>query len=202
MKSLSVMATAIVVLSAAPDHVRSEDTAELTAYIESIRASGMTEGAQSSVRMVAGILAGATLLTYRPDPESGQYWASYMSTSCPNPNADPPELNRWKKMKIDESGVVLQKLGPFADMDKSGFVTSNEGHEFRYLLEFGYLASQALRDGEASVATVARAYGQDASATQAQLRKYVEVSTRITNAGIEGLPEISIPGTEFAGKSH
>ena len=199
MKRSFVVTTALVLISLSAHSVFAGDGADLTAYIETIRASGMSEMAQSQVGTVAGIVAGTTILFFQPDPESGRYWPGLMSTNCPNPNADAPELTRWKSLKKDESAEVLQQLKPFADADGSGFVTTQEGGDFRNLLEFGYLAAQVIRDEAASVQAIARASGKDVTATEASLREYVALSKRITQVGVAGLPEVVIPGTEFGG---
>lgn len=192
---------ALVLLAGLSYSAFAGDGADLAAYIESIRASGMSEWGQMEIRSVASIVAGATILTFQADPESGRYWPSYMSATCPNPNADPPELTHWKTLKTDESAVVLEQLKPFADADGSGFVTTQEGNAFRYLIEFGYLAAQVIRDEAATVEAVSRASGKDAAATEASLREYVALSKRITQAGVEGLPEIVIPGTASGGEN-
>jgi hypothetical protein len=199
MKRSFVVTATFVLVSISIHSASAGDGADLTAYIESIRASGMSEAAQMQVGSIASVVAGATILTYQVDPESGRYWPGYMSTTCPNPNADPPELTRWKSLKTDESAVVLEQLKPFADADGSGFVTSQEGSDFRWLLEFGYLAAQTIRDEEATVQAIARASGKDVAATEASLREFAALSERITAAGVAGLPEVVVPGTKSGG---
>jgi hypothetical protein len=193
MTRLTLLCALFAVASHA-ERVQAGDGADLTAYIESIRASGMSEMGKSMISSVAYIASGATILSYRKDPESGQYWGSYMSATCPNPTADPPELTRWKQTKTDESASLVEKLKPFADADGSGFVTTKEGSDFRFLLEFGYLADQAIRDEGSQIETVARAAGLDVAATEARVREYTAIAKRISDAGVTGLPEISIPG--------
>ncbi len=192
MKMSSILLFFLVVF--APGAATAGDGPDLTAYIESIRASGMSENASMQIGSVASILAGGTVLSYQKDPESGRYWGSYMSTTCPNPNADPPELTRWKQLKTDDTSKVRQQLRPFADADGSGFVTTSEGSDFRYLLEFGYLAAQAIRDDGATIEAVSRADGKDIAATEARLRKYLALSKQLSDAGVKGLPEVAIPG--------
>jgi hypothetical protein len=199
MKRSFVVTSTLVLLSLSAHSTSAGDGADLAAYIESIRASGMSEMAQSQIGSVASIVAGASILTFRANTESGRYWPSYMSATCPNPNADPPELTRWKTHKTDERSVVLQQLKPFADADGSGFVTTQEGGDFRFLLEFGYLAAQVIRDEAATVQAIARASGKDVADAEASLREYAALSKRITEAGVAGLPEVVIPGTGSGG---
>jgi hypothetical protein len=78
-------------------------------------------------------------------------------------------------------------------------VTSQEGSDFRWLLEFGYLAAQTIRDEEATVQAIARASGKDVAATEASLREFAALSERITAAGVAGLPEVVVPGTKSGG---
>lgn len=193
MKFLSSLSIAVVAVgslaTAAPG-----DGADLTAYIESIRASGMSENAQMQIRSVAGIACGASILKYVEDKESGRYWPSYTSATCPNPKADAPELTKWKKVKTDESAELVAQLQPFADADGSGFVTTEEGTQFRYLLEFGYMAAQAIEEHGPTIESVARANGTDIDATKERVREYVTMSARIREAGIQGLPELTVAG--------
>lgn len=184
-----LVAVASSLVSASP-----EDGADLKAYIESIRASGMSENAQMQIRSLAGIACGASILKYIEDDESGRYWPSYTSATCPNPNADAPELTKWKKVKTDESALLVPKLQPFADADGSGFVTTEEGTRFRYLLEFGYMAAQAIEEHGPTIESVARANGTDIEPTKERVREYVTLATRIRDAGIEGLPELAVAG--------
>jgi len=170
------------------------DGADLTAYIESVRAAGMSETAQSQLRSVASIACGASILKYIEDKESGRYWPSYTSATCPNPNADAPELTKWKQVKKDETAETAQKLKPFADRDGSGFVTTEEGTDFRYLIEFGYLADQVAGEQAASLEAIARASGTDIAAAEKRVRDYAAISKRITDAGIGGLPQINVAG--------
>ncbi len=172
------------------------DGADLTAYIESIRASGMSESAQMHIRSIAGIACGASILKYIEDEESGRYWPSYTSATCPNPNADAPELTQWKKVKTDESSVLVPKLQPFADADGSGFVTTDEGTTFRYLLEFGYMAAQAMEEHGANYDAIARAAGTGVDAAEKRVHEYAVLAKRIAGAGIEGLPQIDVPGLD------
>ena len=170
------------------------DGADLTAYIESIRAAGMSETAQSQLRSVASIVCAASILKYIEDKDSGQYWPSYTSATCPNPNADAPELTKWKQVKKDESAETAQKLKPFADADGSGFVTTQEGSDFRYLIEFGFLADQVTHEQQAGLDAIARASGTDLAAAEKRVRDYAAISKRIADAGIGGLPQLNVPG--------
>jgi hypothetical protein len=101
-------------------------------------------------------------------------------------------LNRWKIMKTDDSAAMTEKLRPFADADASGFVTTKEGNDFRFLLEFGYLAEQAMREHGATLESVALAAGTEPAATDTRLRDYAALRNRVAQAGIDGLPEVAL----------
>jgi hypothetical protein len=198
MKQVLSLALAVFLVTNLPHRAAAGDGADLAAYIETIRASGMSETATSAIRTVASIVSGATILSFRPDPSSGQYYPSYMSATCPKPDADEPELTQWKQMKTSESGALLPRLKPFADADGSGFVTTEEAMTFRYLVEFGYLAEQAARDEAPSMEVIARAAGKDAAATEVELRRYTTLSKRVADAGVAGLPDLDIPELKAA----
>lgn len=199
MKYVLLLTVAVFVAIAFSLPAFAEDSADLAAYIESIRASGMSEMAASNVRMVAGVLTNATILSYKKDPASGQYWTSYTSATCPKPDADDLELTRWKQSKVSESGMLLPKLKPIADADGSGFVTTPEAGMFRDTVEFGYLAAQAVRDDGPTIEAIARAAGRDIPAAEAKLREYATIAKRITDAGVTGLPVVDIPELKAAG---
>jgi hypothetical protein len=165
------------------------EKSDLEAYIEQIRASGMTETARMQIHSVASVYAGGTILEYRQDEASGQYWPSYMSATCPKPDADPPEVEQWKQLRVSEADVLVDRLKPFADADQSGFVTTGEAGDFRYLIEFGHLVAQVVRDEGGTLQQVARASGMGPADAKARIAAYNALSSRIVQAGVAELPE-------------
>lgn len=191
MKRITVAALLFLLFAGMP-RAQEKDSADLKAYLDEIRASGASEGARSAVRMIAGISSGATILEYRLDEASGRYWPSYMSATCPNPNATNPELEQWKLLRRSETDILSEKLKPFADADQSGFVTTQEADEFRSLIEFGYLVAQVNRDEGTSVALVARASGLDEGEAKRRVDAYQALALRIRNADVTELPEVTL----------
>jgi hypothetical protein len=166
------------------------EKSDLEEYIETIRAWGMTETGRMQIRSVANLCAGATVLEYRKDDASRRYWPSYTSATCPKPDADPPEVERWKSMRMSEADRLVGGLREFADADGSGFVTTEEANDFRYLIEFGYLVAQVARDEGPGIDRVAQASGMEPADAQARLDAYQALANRITAAGVAELPQV------------
>jgi Tfp pilus assembly protein PilP len=154
---------------------RSGDPPDLASYLNQIRATRMSEGAASALRMVASLRSGQTLLEYQKDGDSGRYWPSYASTSCPNPKVDLAEAKRRAETLERQIEQGIEALRPIADLDHSGFVSTQEGDDFRRVVEFGYLAAKVQADGGAGIAAVANAAGVDVATTQETLRRYREI---------------------------
>ena len=165
-----------------------EKSSDLEAYIQEIRSSGVSEMGQSHIRSIAGILAGSTILSYRVDSTSGRFWPGYMSATCPRPDADTPELERWKALQMSESEKLAIKLMPIADRDASGFVTTKEAWSFRTLIEFGYLVSQVISESDATIEAVSRASGMDIESARHRLKEYQSLSQRLLDIGVADLP--------------
>jgi hypothetical protein len=185
---------AIVLLTTvfAGSRVRAGDGADLAAYLEQIRASGISEVGKADLATIASICAGGTLLEYRMDEASGRYWPGYMSTTCPKPNADPPEIERWKQLTRSESDVLVGKLKRFADADESGFVTTREASDFRFLVEYGYLVAQVIRDQGAKMELVVRASGKDLETATRDIARYRALASQLGQAGITCLPDVAV----------
>ncbi|HEX6791541.1 MAG TPA: hypothetical protein VF247_09545 [Candidatus Krumholzibacteria bacterium] len=191
---MSRVALAVLLLLAADGApgAQQKESSDLEAYLAGIRAAGISEVGRGQVSMVAGICCGATILDYRKDEASGQYWPSYMSATCPKPNADPPELEKWKKLRRSETDMLADKLKLYADADGSGFVTTAEASEFRDLVEFGYLVAQVNRDEGTSAALIARATGASPEDVARKTKTYDALARRIAEAGVTKLPEVTL----------
>lgn len=165
---------------------------DLESYLEEIRLSGISEMGRADVATIANICAGATLLEYRKDDASGRYWPGYMSATCPKPDADPPQIEMWKKLRRSDADVLVDKLKPYADADGSGFVTTKEAGEFRRLVEFGYLVAQVNRSEGTSVKVITNASGYSPDEVAQKAKAYANLAGRIHDAGVTELPAISL----------
>ncbi len=178
---------------AAPFLFAQEETnvsGELEDYITNIREWRMTESARMSLRSLAGILTENTVLSFSKDEASGTYWKSYRGTSCPNPNMDPVEREKMKAEYELLVAPILLKLHPLADRDNSGFVTGEEGAQFRDLVEFAYQASyvagQEGKDNEQFYIGM----NMDRERFKRRVAEYDSVFSKARASGID-LPELS-----------
>lgn len=173
-----------------------EKLTDLELYLQKIRDCGASEVGYTHIMSVANLLAGSIILSYQVDSLSGRYWPAYMSATCPNPNIDDSEFEQWKKLQLDKSEKIAQKLIPVADADASGFVTTEEGWEFRRLMEYGFLASQVMSGPDTTIEAVAKASGMDVDSVLKQHKEYQEASNRLYNMGVTDLPQIDEPKEE------
>jgi hypothetical protein len=86
----------------------------------------------------------------------------------------------------------LLALQRFADLDGSGFVTTEEGRAFQSLVEFGYLASQLSENESVTVEMLAAASGKAVDGAQKRLREYLALVGRLHAAGLDGLPSVAV----------
>jgi hypothetical protein len=191
MRTTLVAILAILALAGVA-RAQTEKGADLEAYIADIRASGVSETGRSHLRSVAGVCCGATILAYRKDEASGQYWASYTSATCPKPATDTAGIEQWKVLQRSKADELTSQLKPFADADGSGFVTTQEASDFRFLMEYGYLVAQVIRDEGPSIDLVARASGMDVDAAMHRIEAYKVLAQRIDEAGIAELPDVTL----------
>jgi hypothetical protein len=187
-----LFAVLFVLASVAAAGAQQGKPSDLESYLESIRAARISEVGRSQILTIAGICAGATILDYRKDESSGRYWPSYTSATCPKPDADPPQVEQWKKLRLSESDVLTDKLKPFADTDGSGFVTTKEASDFRWLVEFGYLVNQVNREEGTSAALIARASGYDTGEVARKVKEYDALAHKIDEAGVTKLPQVKL----------
>jgi hypothetical protein len=166
------------------------DPTDLRAYVTQIRLSGMSENARASVTMVAQITSGATVLTFQKDKTSGIYFPSYQSTVCSVPNADSTVLAKWKgeaQMKTDHD---LQRLKPIADSDSSGFVSTQEGIEFRALVEFAIALRQISQKEGQHLDRICQGLRLTKEQLESKKTEYQLLLTRAKRLGIDNLPEM------------
>jgi hypothetical protein len=129
--------------------------ADLRAYLEEIKAAGMTEDAASSIRTVAAIETGATLLDIRTDEAGKIASRGYTASFCPRPGMSEEALAQLRKDMVKMEAKVkreMERLRSLADGDGSGFVSSEEGMRLRRLYELGksilVVTADGLRDAE------------------------------------------------------
>lgn len=167
---------------------------ELSEYLEAIRASGMSEGAQTSIRNVATLRTKQTLLTFEKDAESGHYGRVYRSGACPIPGATPQQLEAWKKQMLARAQPEVNRLRPLADLDQSGFVTTEEGGRFRATYELGMEVSYICQHEPCTLKSVSQAMGTTPSALSDSLRDYRTLCDRAAKLHIPGLAPVPLKG--------
>jgi hypothetical protein len=171
----------VTVLYCSPPDSVGGDPPDMAAYIAQIRELGMTERAKGDLSMVAGIRVGSTLLLFEKSAVPGRYATSFMSTACPVPGADPDAVKEWQDELRDREDSDMSLLREHADLDRSGFVSTQEAMEFRGLVEFGYLAAHVTQHEGTSLDIVARAVGLKASETQARVGRYNNLAKRLND---------------------
>jgi hypothetical protein len=150
---------------------------DLAAYIDEIRAMGMTESARGSIQMIAGIKAGTTLLTFPRDEITGTYGSSYMSTACPAPGVDPEDWQAIQNERAQKVAAESEVLKPLVDTDGSGFISTTEGEAFRRIMEFGAKAAFVLEDLDHEMPAVYKAMAVDEEEferTATQYNRYID----------------------------
>ena len=146
----------------------------------------MDQDAYYSLREAAGVQLGHITVTYRVEEETGRCLARFRNEACPSPEADPGQLEKQMENMQDELHERILLLGPCADADGSGFVTAEEGADFRDLCAFGHLAAYCRENGIASLAQAAglgadeadrnlRAYGEMVAGCTAEVREFLPV---------------------------
>jgi hypothetical protein len=161
--------------------------ADLRAYLEEIKAAGLTEQAASSLRMVAAIEAGETILEIETDETGKISGRSFTATLCPRPGMSEEAQAQLRKQMQEMDAKVeseMARLRPLADRDGSGFVSSKEGSQLRHLYEFGksvlVVTANGLRDGE----QVAEKLQMPLEMLRRDLAGYAEIK------GLASIPEL------------
>ncbi len=131
------MLLATIVLLAQTVSPPPPDPPDYLSYIAEVKAAGATEDAQAELLMVAGMMAGETVLEFPKNEETGNYGMKYNSTTCPRPGLSKEELARLRKESDDRIAPILKTLRSVADADHSGFISSKEGSAVRRTFEFG-----------------------------------------------------------------
>ncbi len=177
--TMSALALAVLSALIAVDAVAGGDPPDLLEYIARIRESGMSESARGALGMIAGVRAGSTILKYERADGSPRYWATFTSTGCPLPGADPGKVAEWQASLRAKEEAEFERLKPLADKDGSGFVSTEEGNEFRELMEFGVLAEQVREAEGPGLEKVAMASGLEMKEAEAKLERYRSLLGRL-----------------------
>jgi hypothetical protein len=187
---ISSLSAMVLVLSVSG--AQSQDPPDLQEYLQKIRDDGMSEGARMQLHTISAIILGQSILEFHEDDSTGRLWPGYMSASCPNPNSDPTEEAVRQRRLTTELETLVSQLKPIADSDSSGFVSTREGHAFRELVEFGYLAAHVTDTGGATLKVIAKASGLSEGDVDEKLSAYRRLADRMATASIKPLPAVQV----------
>jgi len=164
---------------------------DLISYINKVKKGGISEVGEFQVKAVAYILSGATQLTFRYDSLACSYLPMYVSTVCPNPEVDTKEEAEKKQIRLNLSDKISEELKEFADMDSSGFVSTEEASRFRNIIEFGFLVNQLISEKKISLNMIAAASRKDTTTARKDIEEYLNLARKIRENGIPGIPIFS-----------
>jgi hypothetical protein len=195
-----MLATALILSLSLPAQ---EDgmPADLAAYMQEIRDSGMTEDARGAISMVAGILVGETTLSFPKDEKSGQYGNSYSSAFCLKPGLPQSEIARIRQEAAQKKAPVIARLKVIADSDCSGFVSSKEGRELRSVVEFGLKLAFLLKNEGPDVAKLQKLLHISPEAFSAKVTAYCRVVAQLSDLPSVHAPSIPISLGDAPGKT-
>lgn len=182
---------ALALLATGSAFAGEEMPADLKAYIEEIKAAGMTEQAAGAIRMVAAIETGSTVLQIETDEKGKVSSHQYTAALCPRPGMSEEARAELRKQMDAMNAKVkseMERLKPLADTDGSGFVSTEEGGRFRNLYEFGkgvlVVTADGLRDG----GQVAERLQMPVDKLRTDLAAYAEIK------GFAPLPALTFSG--------
>jgi hypothetical protein len=161
---------------------------DLESYIATIRAERMTESARGMLMTVTAIRTKWTLLTLEKDEATGFYMRSYDTSTCGLPGADPKKLEAQKQELMAATEREARRLQPLADLDGSGFVTTEEGSRFRQLYELALIAAHVCEQEECAVATLAKATGRPPATVEESLAGFRTLAQRAGALRIADFP--------------
>jgi len=167
------------------------DKDDFTTYVDQIRKWGMTENARMSIGMIASIEAGATLLSFQKDDSSGAYFPRYMSASCPKPDMSESEREEWRDELEAKVAPFIGKMRPIADTNNSGFVTTEEGREFRAVVEFGYQASHIVNKEGHDMKKICAGLSMNEERARERAKQYRKLLAEARAAGLD-LPDLDL----------
>ena len=128
-------------------------------YLASIREQGMTDYAKVNLDSIVSILTEDTLLTF-PKNANGYYGSMCRGNRALLPKgADLEVLQKAEEELKEKNQKNLAYLKPLADTDSSGFITSEEANDFRYLIENGLKIHHLLVDESLSIEDTCKQMG-------------------------------------------
>ena len=190
---MNLRTACMVAMMALPLQALAQESADLCEYLDNIQRRGMSETATSHLFGMAAIRLGQSTLTFAPYEQTGRYWPSYQSNTCPVPGTHPDTLAVRQHELTVARDAEMALLRPLADSDGSGFVSTKEAGAFRTVFEFGMLLAQISRDEDFSRTKALLATGLDDETFDQSLAAYNEIRKRATADGIPGFPELAIP---------
>lgn len=162
---------------------------DLEDYLARIRETRMSEGAWEAVGMVSHMLTGVWILTVRK-LESGVYSFVFHPSMCYKPGSD---RERFEELVAERHTQVEQenlKLRPYADLDDSGFVTSDEAVRFRDAMLLAFRISLMEPEDRSSAESAREATGLSLEEFQSQIGTYREVREAMSIEDRWSLPEL------------
>ena len=172
-----------------------DQPADMKECLDKIISLGMSEVAYQCIAHVAGMRIGGSSWLFKKDETSGIYWNSYAGNRCNKPDQDPEQAEREKiafEYKLDKE---ISRLKCLADSDGSGFISSDEGYQFRRLMEFGYKAAFVASSEEGDKQKVSLGLkvelgGSDISLLDEKLKEYSALREKAEKNDIADLPEV------------
>jgi hypothetical protein len=169
-----------------------ETPPELEAYLATIRTSRMSEVARQALKSVAVVRVRQTLLTFEKDEATGYYDRVYRTTACPLPGANPKQLNAWQE-KLDQAAAKeIDRIRPLADLNSSGFISTDEGSKFRKLYEMGLEAAFICKREPCTLEALSSATGKPAESLGEALSAYRSLLRRAEALKLDGFPPIPL----------
>ncbi len=101
----------------------------------------MDETAYFALREVASVQLGYVIISYELDEKSGHIKKHFTNAVCPSPQSDPDQVLADQKIQSRVLHKQILSLRPQADQDGSGFVSGDEGSQYKDLYESGHLAA-------------------------------------------------------------
>jgi hypothetical protein len=151
----------------------------------------MTENARMSIRMMASIQAGTTLPFFQKDDSTGAYWPGYRSASCPKPDMSEAERQELRDEYEAKTDPFIEKMRPLADADHSGFITTEEGAEFRALVEFGYRAAHVVGNEGHDMKKICAGLSMSEESVRERAEQYKELLAKARAGGLD-LPDLDL----------
>jgi hypothetical protein len=100
-----------------------------------------------------------------------------------------------RKELLDEHDAkitpFIEKIRPIADMNNSGFITTEEGSQFRTIVEFGYRASHVLAEEGHDIKKFCAGMSMNEEQVRDLIKQYEKVLVKARVAGLN-FPDVDI----------